>query len=218
MTEGTAGNRHPGEARLAAYVNGTLSLGELEEVEAHLAICDECRGSALRLREAIDEGAVEVPREMLEQAAPPPPREEQVAPTWTAMTLQALAAAAILAIGLTLWFGSAPEPASFEEQAYRPAGEAVAGPLSPAPGARVDASRLEFRWKPVPGADAYELTVQNIQGSFFTRIRVEADAPFFRWYQSDRPPLPRGDYIYRIRAIRTDRTFEEYRPIAFVVK
>ena len=101
--------------RLDDYVDGSLSEGEFQEVELHIASCAACRDEERHLRRILAQASA-LPREMA------PPRdlwagiaerieaERRVRPAWWGSVGLAVAAALVVAVGAALLLRT--EPAS----------------------------------------------------------------------------------------------------------
>ena len=98
------------DERLDDYVDGTLSEGEFQEVELHLAACADCRAAEEQLRQVLARAAA-LPRERTPRRDLwPEVAERLVTPAWGGRWI-GLAAAAVLVLATGLFlFRSGPAP------------------------------------------------------------------------------------------------------------
>jgi len=71
------------------------------------------------------------------------------------------------------------------------------------PAARVEAFPRRFAWEPVPGADAYEITVGSPEGRPLFRQRGTS-CVLDLVFEPGAEPAP-GDYLWEVRALRRGR-------------
>jgi anti-sigma factor RsiW len=99
------------DERLDDYVDGTLAEGEFQEVELHLASCEECRKAERGLRRILAEAAA-LPRQKSPERDLWPGIAERLRPRTTQGSWTFLAAAAVVALALAgavfLGDGSSP--------------------------------------------------------------------------------------------------------------
>jgi len=206
------GSRHPDEIETAAYLDGTLRAEARDRVEAHLAVCGDCR-AGVSLLVSDDPGVAEPPpREMLARAIAGTTRPER---SFAWLPGSAAAAAAILILAaIGLWIRSSPPSARAPVVRGEPG---VLMALAPVSGAVVESSRISFLWSPVDGADRYVVSVEDASGlpvkEFTSRRAGEPVA-----WPAAAPGLPPGRYLWTVRALAMDRAIAETRPIAFEVE
>jgi hypothetical protein len=203
---------HPDDVVTASYLEGSLGGEARDRVEAHLALCADCRAGLALL--ALDRQPGQEPVSSDELAAfreaakaPPRGRKARRARRW----LLAAAAVAVAAIGVTWWL--APPGSRVPSLVERDGG---AGPLHavyPVAGSVVAAGDLAFRFTPVPGADRYLVKVADGSGRSLAAIESRAAGEPVAW-PGDRP-VPRGTLLWSVQALRLDRVLAETRPVAF---
>jgi len=139
------GSDHLTPHEIAAYLAGSVTGTDRDQMERHLTICDPCRLEMVA-------GSRDVPR--------PNPAK------WVAVAVP-LAAAAVMATLLLLPSGPRPDPATPVSPVLR--GESSEGvptfdALEPADGETVGAAGIQFGWRS-KGSDAhYSLTLADAQG------------------------------------------------------
>jgi hypothetical protein len=126
---------------IAGFVDRSLSAVMRSRVEAHLAVCEECRREVLEV-------------EQLSRSAPSPRRS-------TLMPIGALVAAAA-AILLVLW--PLRPPLLSDREHREPAVTTTVAPRAVEPLGNVGALD-SIRWSNVPGADRYSVTVFDARGT-----------------------------------------------------
>ena len=97
--------------QLSAYLDGELSPGEQERVRMHLDQCAGCRQEyqqLVQLTQAVGNLRRQAPMNLWagveRRLAEPTPRRRSLARAWTQFSWRPLAAAAILAIGMLMYF------------------------------------------------------------------------------------------------------------------
>lgn len=205
----------PDEASLADLVEGTLSDGRRQRLEAHLAGCEACRTTVALAARAVEEAA----RAMPDAAAsvPPPPAWRRPG-TW----LRVAAAAAVLAaVGAV--FTMRREPADPIEVAFaslraaRPdrfgdARPLTAGELASAdgtvlrggidwmsPGGTTTEARPTFEWAPVAGARRYRVTITDADG--VRVVTTTADEATLDGRALPAALREGADYVWRVVAV-----------------
>lgn len=164
---------HVSRSALTAYVDGKLEGGAREQLESHLAVCDECRAQVM---------AASLTRDPLTQRRT----------SRTGCGLGALLAAAVVVALIT--FVRPPTAPRDDTDAERPGGShGELQSLLPIDGATVDPTSLEFAWTFEEGA-AYRLTVTDANGGAVweantraTSLRLPTDIVLpvgarFHWY------------------------------------
>jgi len=194
---------HPDEMTVAAYLDGRLPAGALDEFEAHLAACDECRRALVLMR-----GLEELEAEPVPPALLGPRRRGRWAP-WAA-----LAAAVILAGLLVLPLEVGTAPGADGLPVFRGATTRGPGLLWPADGAVVRRGELLFRWTPVEGAESYRVRVWSVKSDFLLEFGVREGQTEAGWPE-DQPPAPTGELLWRVRALSSRGTLGESRPASF---
>jgi hypothetical protein len=220
---------HPDAITTAAYLDGTLSDVAREDLEAHMAACDECRAGVALLRMRSEGDAEQVSPEMLRRARSLATASSR-AGSPSRITLPAgIAAALLAAAGLALWMGGwaglrppgSERPAANTTETGPSVEREGAGPtlrpLGPARGETVDPARLTFRWIPVDGADRHVVTVLDAGGREVATLEAGPPGGQVTW-PADRPPLPAGTYLWAVRALVLDRVLAETRPIPFEIR
>jgi len=205
MNPPDARESHVDELAVAAYLEGRLPDGARDEVEAHLAECDECR-RALVLLGGLDELEAEpVPRELL--AAP----RRRIGGAWAA------AAAVLLGMLILLPLGEMEAPGADGLPVFRDAGGHGPALLFPEAGAVVSHDVLVFRWTPVEGAERYRVRVWNVE-SGFTAEFLTADGETEIGWPAGEPEPPPGELVWRVQALSLNRIVSESRPGSFEVR
>ncbi len=204
--------RHPDELTTAAYLDGTLGDEAAGEFERHLARCADCRAGVTELR--MTDAGEPVPPELLAmgkaQAA------SRRVPS-TRVVLGGAAAAVLVAALIAGLHGVRQGAVPASETQYRAgAGDGMVS-LAPAAGTVARENEIAFRWTPRPDADRYLVTLVSPDGS--TLATLEARPPITEavW------PVPPGArrpaaLLWRVRAMRGDRSVAETRLIAFEIR
>jgi len=216
---------HPDEILTASYLDGTLPPRARDEVEAHLASCDFCRGGIALLVSARGLEAEPVPPEMIARATGPAPatlpriggsktRAEARPPRRFRLGV-GIAAGLLLAVALVIVarLASSQAPPIPVERGAASALRAV----SPAPGETIAGGDLAFRWTATAGADRYVVTLFEPGGGVaatFESRDAEKPVPF----PPDRPRLAAGRYLWSVRAMSLDRALAETRPASFELR
>jgi anti-sigma factor RsiW len=125
---------------VAAYVDGSVGTADAAKVEAHLALCSQCRQELIEVRRLLP----------------------VTARRWRWQAVAALAAAAVL----LLMVGRPGGPRVSDRSSIRGGGhpEPLAPVLTPAEGARVRGGAVRFVWHSVPGSAAYRITLTDERG------------------------------------------------------
>lgn len=196
--------------RLAAFLDGGLSIGERAAAEAHLAGCDRCLGriAALSRATAGQHADTAVPTEVFVRAealfkapVPVPKRWRWAVP---------LTAAAGLLLALTLQLGPGPGPTS--EPGRTPANQTrysarhmLQPSLTiPADGSVVRPGEQVFKWTEVPDTLFYDVLLVSIDGDLKHRERVSGTS----WtIPGDLQLKPGGEYYVRIDAYLSDAKY-----------
>lgn len=174
------------EEDLNSYLAGGLTAGERDKVEAHLALCRQCRHRlAITLEESKPEPHTARAPQWLKARATALARGERVASPSLIFGLRiryaAAAAIFILAISATviLFFKSSerlPADRLRQQEGFSQEGFSIAPRLlSPAGGAMVTTDQIEFRWSEAQGARSYHLTVMNETGDIVFRAQTEKE-------------------------------------------
>lgn len=213
----TPAGEHPDAVLTAAYLDGTLPRKERDDLEAHLAVCDECRAGVALLRFRDEDRIETADPEMLRRAQALASASAALARTGSRRRLvlrASLAAGLLAAAGLALWQrGGAGPRTPVERQDAGPAIEA----LSPARGEAVEAAHLAFHWSPVGGADRYVVSVIDAGGNAVAALETGPPGGRVSW-PADRPLPPAGTYLWRVRALVLDRVLAETRPVPFEIR
>jgi hypothetical protein len=169
---------------LAAYLDGTLDSQDRERVESVLASNPEARAEL-----------IEASRLVTTLPSTSPARRRP----WGLISVAAVAAVGILAIGPTLLRKPATVPVATERRV--PIEEATRIRVaSPAEGAVVDGSSVRFTWNAVSGA-TYQLTLTNAEGGAVwqattadTSLAIPADVKL----------SPSSSYYWNVDALAAD--------------
>jgi hypothetical protein len=180
---GQPASQCPDEHDLSAYVDGTLSTGEAETLELHLADCDECLGivgvlSRQRGEEVAVDPAPETALARARQLGKAGARRKlHMAPQWAA------AATVLLAIAAVTQYSRLSGPDELRDAAPADRTTRGAAPglpavhvLAPAPGATVDRRRLDVRWTGIPGSAYYDVRIVSESGDVVLEQRVTGTA------------------------------------------
>jgi anti-sigma factor RsiW len=182
LTQGPAG-RHLAEEEAAAYVDGTLAANALKAIQAHLAICAECRAEVAEVSSIV-------------RTAPAAKRARRI---W----IPAAAAAALALLWVAPRAARGPAHPTHREEAVT----TTVAPRPVSPRGAVDPATT-FVWSSVPYATAYRIRLYDADGSLLweqetadtvsapptslgLRARtsyywkVEAQTGFGRWAASD---------------------------------
>ena len=189
----------PDEHQLAAYIDQQLIGVERERVESHLAKCDACLqqvGFLVKHSHVPLESAPSwlVHRAKVLKAAPL--EKASFGLKWVSVAT----ASTVLAIGLLMWrearpnregqpglIAKSPEPSSFAipekekpeaDTAVRSVSSADTDPLvlSPHAGAVIRDSDFTIRWKAIPNAAIYEVSIVTADGDLVWRKQVHENA------------------------------------------
>jgi anti-sigma factor ChrR (cupin superfamily) len=138
---------HPSSEEVAAYLSDALTANERTTLEAHLAVCPQCRREVTSARRLI---------------------RSHRSPMVRRWVVPAAAAAAVLAVVLL----SPLRSARVERTASRAAEDAAVSAtmpkiriVSPVSGDTVSGSRMVFVWQKVGDASVYRLTLTDASGS-----------------------------------------------------
>ena len=104
---------HEVDDRLDDYVDGSLSEGEFQEVELHIASCAACRGEERHLRLILAQASalpreVAPPRDLWAGIAQRIETERRVRPAWWGPVGLAVAATLVVGVGTALLYRSEP--------------------------------------------------------------------------------------------------------------
>lgn len=166
---------------LNSYLSGSLTAGERERVESHLALCRQCRHLlAVALESSKPEPQTYRAPQMLKARAVRIGRGERAASRSLVFGLPIRYAAAsaifILAISATMIFFFRSSERLPTDRLRQQEGFSIAPQLlSPAGGATVTTDQIEFRWSEVQGARSYHLTVMNETGDIVFRAQAERE-------------------------------------------
>ena len=200
-------DKHPDELLLAAYLDGAVPDDALDAIERHFAGCERCRSTIAALRSVPQEERV--PDAMLAAARAIPAGKRF--PRWAA------SAAAIVIVGLLVAGYAMRRDTTQVAEHYRAAAGDELRALSPAPGERVTASPIVFRWTESAAADRYVVTVVDENGAVVATL--VAHPPDTSASLSETAPRETpATLLWRVAAMRADRTIAETRPIAFVAR
>jgi predicted anti-sigma-YlaC factor YlaD len=222
---------HPSEVVTAAYLEGTLDPETTERVERHLASCMPCRSLVRDARAVAGAPEAAVPAELLARA-----REMAGSGTGsTARTVDAarssarwifaggVATAAIIVVAIVLIARPAPdrrgglavETGEAGGTRYRASDQGALAPLAPAPGARIETPEATLTWSALPDAERYVVTVLDTGGTVLATIEVRAPASSAAFAWTGKRP---ATLLWKVRALRLDRTLAESRPVSFEMR
>lgn len=201
-------SRHPDERVTAAYLDGTLDPDAMERIERHLAQCPECRAGMVALKsvsmgETVPPEWVALAKDLKGSRAGLPSRR--------VATVAAAAALVLCALALGLQIGRRSQPPA---DRYRAAPSDGFEALAPAPCAIVEGASVVFRWSPHPDADRYVLTVLDADGAAVATLEARPPESSATWSPSPAPRSP-TTLLWKVRALRGNRTVAETRPVAF---
>jgi hypothetical protein len=227
--------RCPGEEQLAAYVDQQLIGAERERVESHLAKCNSCLQQVGFLVRHAEAKPVEPPARLVARAGRlnlPDRRYSLWTWKWAAVT-----AMIALATAVTFMYGPRSQPGRRSPASTIPNREiAISHPpappsgtpetavrgrtseelrpvlLSPSSGASVPARELVVRWKPVAGAESYEVRIVTGEGDLVWQERVKDSSA-----SAQMAPLRKGQkYFVWVRAVLPDGKTQESKAVSFI--
>jgi len=205
--------------RLAGFLDGGLSAAERAEAEEHLADCEYCLGqAALITRSRGDSAAAGVPPEIIQAAQDAGVTATVVARRRPRLPSWAIAAAAVLVVGLfsLQYFSLAPEVDDPPLRQTRLADPDAVQPrlLSPAEGSVISPLDQVFRWNEVQGSLYYDVRLIDPDGNLLLRERVKET----RWLIPDSVRLTPGlEYFVRIDAYLSDAKFLSSEHVVFTI-
>lgn len=210
-------SQHPDEVVTASYLENRLAAPLRDQVETHLASCDQCRASVLLLRGAMQEGDP-APPEFLQRALDLSSATSNAPSSTLAWRkfLLPIAATVVVAVGLGAWWLSTRDQSPPHELTRSGAAAGFTG-LAPAAGASVDAAQLRFEWSAIPAADRYLIEVVAQNGERVAQWEVDRTTLSSAW-PSTAPPPTLGRYLWRVQAMALDRRLVDSRPIPFEVR
>ncbi len=178
-------NDHPSAGEMAAYVDGVVTVGERQRLEAHLSRCAFCREDLAAVRDAV--------------------RSKPSRLRWVAGAAAAAVVALLLLTPAMLDDGTAPRLRGPDPADPAATGNSIEV-VAPAGAAAPPAADLRFVWRPA-GPDAqYRLTITTAAGDAVTTVTT-ADTVVTSL--DDAELAPDTEYYWWVEALRADRETAE---------